>query len=67
MLSVKVLLPSFRVLRSNTLVLDKNKKGRILLEWTPRTADGTFTFHVSLVIMMITTLHSLLTHNHPCC
>lgn len=41
MLSVKVLLPNFRILRSNTLVLEKNKKGRILLEWTPRTSDGT--------------------------
>jgi hypothetical protein len=42
MLSVKVLMPAFKVLRSNTLVLDGNKKGRILLEWTPRTADGTY-------------------------
>jgi hypothetical protein len=30
-------MPAFKVLRSNTLVLDGNKKGRILLEWTPRT------------------------------
>jgi len=42
MLSVKVMAPTFRVLRSNSLVLDGTKKGRILLEWTPRTADGAF-------------------------
>jgi hypothetical protein len=46
MLSVKVLMPAFKLLRSNTLVLDGNKKGRILLEWTPRTADGTYLLHL---------------------
>jgi len=41
MLSVKMLPPAFRLLRNNVLVLDSNKKGKILLEWTPRAAgDG---------------------------
>ena len=41
MLSIKIMAPSFRLLKNNSLVIDSNKKGRILLEWTPRTADGT--------------------------
>lgn len=41
MLSVKLLPPIFRLIRSsNTLVLDGNKKGRILLEWVQRNPDG---------------------------
>jgi len=42
MLSVKILLPSFRLLGQNdVLAVDGNKKGRILLEWTPRSSSGT--------------------------
>jgi hypothetical protein len=41
LLSIKMLPPMFRVHpNSNTLLLDSNKKGRILLEWTPRVANG---------------------------
>lgn len=42
-LSVRVLLPEFRMMKNNVLALDSNKKGRILLEWTPRLpSDGTW-------------------------
>lgn len=39
-LGVKVMLPSFRVLKNNTVVIDGNKRGRLLLEWTARSSDG---------------------------
>lgn len=54
MLSLKVLLPSFKVIRNNLLVLENNKKGRILLEWTPRMADGKHhsqTFHRNPILV----------------
>jgi hypothetical protein len=42
LLSVKLLPPLFRVHpNNNTLLLDSSKKGRILLEWIPRIANGT--------------------------
>ncbi|EEC51772.1 predicted protein [Phaeodactylum tricornutum CCAP 1055/1] len=41
LLSLKILLPSFRISRNNVLSLDNSKKGRILLEFVPRLADGT--------------------------
>lgn len=44
MLTVKVMMPGFRVLKSNTLVVDGNKRGRIVFEWTPRDAEGTNVF-----------------------
>ena len=41
MLCMKLLPPVFKYLRNNqTLTLDSNKKGRILLEWIPRNPDG---------------------------
>lgn len=40
MLAVKFLAPSFRVVGANTLVVDSNKRGRILLEWMPRRSEG---------------------------
>lgn len=38
MLAFKVIPPTFKVLRNNSVVLDSNRKGRILLEWSPRAA-----------------------------
>ena len=40
MMSVKVLPPTFRSLKNGGLVLDGSKKGRILLEWSPRAEAG---------------------------
>jgi hypothetical protein len=40
MLAVKVILPEWKLLRNGTLVLDQGKKGRILLEWSPRAPGG---------------------------
>jgi hypothetical protein len=40
-LTIKVVLPSFRVLGSSTVVLEAKSRGRLLLEWTPRRNDGT--------------------------
>lgn len=41
MLSLKMILPVFRVLRNQqTMVVDNRGKGKILLEWTPRLAEG---------------------------
>ena len=41
MLCMKLLPPVFKYLRNHqTLTLDSNKKGRILLEWIPRNPDG---------------------------
>jgi Whirly transcription factor len=37
-LALKLLPPTFQVLKSRTLVVEK--KGRLLLEWSPRAADG---------------------------
>jgi hypothetical protein len=40
MLSFKVIPPTLRCLRNGALVVDSNKKGRILLEWAPRNDGG---------------------------
>lgn len=40
MLSIKMIPPVFRCLKNGSLVLDQNKKGRILLEWSPRGDSG---------------------------
>ena len=47
MLSIKVIPPRFRVLSRGNLVLDSSKKGRILLEWSPRAEGGTSLYSVS--------------------
>jgi hypothetical protein len=39
-LTIKVMMPGFRALGSSSVVLDNKRRGRILLEWTPRNADG---------------------------
>ena len=41
MLSMKMIPPVFRCLKNGSLVLEQNKKGRILLEWSPRGDAGT--------------------------
>jgi len=41
MLNLKIILPDFRLSPSNYLLLDNSRKGRILLEWTPRIEGGT--------------------------
>ena len=41
MLSLKLLPPAFKYIdRSQSIVLDGAKKGRMLLEWIPRNEDG---------------------------
>ena len=42
MLSMKVIPPTFRCLKNGGLVIEQNKKGRILLEWSPRVDTGMF-------------------------
>jgi hypothetical protein len=42
MLSFKVIPPTLRCLRNGALVVDSNKKGRILLEWAPRNDGGEY-------------------------
>jgi hypothetical protein len=39
-LTVKAIMPGFRALGSSTMVLDSRRRGKFLLEWTPRNADG---------------------------
>jgi hypothetical protein len=39
-LTIKAMLPEFRVFGAATVVLDSRKRGRLLFEWTPRNADG---------------------------
>jgi hypothetical protein len=39
-LTIKLILPSFKVLKSSLLVPDTTRKGRLLMEWVPRLADG---------------------------
>jgi hypothetical protein len=41
-LTIKAMLPEFRVFGAGTVVLDSRKRGRLLFEWTPRNADGKF-------------------------
>lgn len=41
LLGLRVMLPGFKVLGRNTLALDSSKRGRMVLEWTARSADGT--------------------------
>lgn len=42
MLSIKMIPPSLKCLKNGSIVLDQNKKGRILLEWSPRHDAGNF-------------------------
>ncbi|KAL7581432.1 hypothetical protein ACA910_022013 [Epithemia clementina (nom. ined.)] len=39
-MSIKLIPPQFRLLRSNILTLDNAKRGRLLVEFTPRIAGG---------------------------
>lgn len=39
-LTIKAMMPGFKALGSSSMVLDNRRRGRILLEWTPRNADG---------------------------
>jgi hypothetical protein len=39
-LTIKAMMPGFRALGSSSIVLDNRGRGRLLLEWTPRKADG---------------------------
>jgi hypothetical protein len=39
-LTIKAMMPGFRALGSSSVVLDNRRRGRLLLEWTPRNADG---------------------------
>ena len=41
-MSMKLIPPQFRILRNNILGLDPSKKGRIMLEWAPRSPDGEY-------------------------
>lgn len=43
-LNLKLQPPHFRVSNNNVLQLDSSKKGRLMLEWVPRNADGKFLF-----------------------
>ncbi|CAB9509446.1 expressed unknown protein [Seminavis robusta] len=40
---MKAMMPAFR-LKSNFLTIEPGKRGRILLEWIPRSADGRHAF-----------------------
>jgi len=40
MVSFKVIMPEFRLLKSNTLVVDKSKHGKVMMEWLPRNGEG---------------------------
>lgn len=40
MLNIKIIPPQFRVLGRGFLAVDNSKKGRILLEWSPRAEGG---------------------------
>ena len=40
MLGFKVIMPEFRLLKSNTLVVDKSKHGKVMMEWLPRNGEG---------------------------
>ena len=42
MLNLRVLLPEFRMSKSNYLIQDNNRRGRLLIEWSPRIEGGTF-------------------------
>ena len=65
MMSIKMIPPVFRCLKNGSLVLDQNKKGRILLEWSPRGDAGTFRNYLNdndihpLLIVAIPFLFSL--------
>jgi hypothetical protein len=50
MLVVKMMAPTLKTLKSGALVLDQNKKGRILLEWAPRAGSGTLASFFSRVL-----------------
>lgn len=46
MLVIKMLAPTLKCLKNGALVLEQNKKGRIMLEWAPRAGSGMFVLHV---------------------
>jgi hypothetical protein len=39
---LRAILPDFRLLDSGTIVLNKGGRGKVLLQWTPRGADGKY-------------------------
>jgi hypothetical protein len=42
MLSVKMIVPGYRLIKGEALVVDNARKGRMLLEFTPRASDGNY-------------------------
>jgi hypothetical protein len=69
MLSVKVILPEWKLLKNGTLVLDQGKKGRILLEWSPRAPGGMLSYASILVVVVLarsTLFENALTHAVGC-
>jgi hypothetical protein len=48
MVSMKTILPSFKVQKSDILSLDNTRKGRMLLEFTPRGPDGKYVWTASI-------------------
>ena len=58
MLVVKMMPPTLKALRNGALVIDQNKKGRIILEWAPRVGGGTLDLLTSLSLLLTAPLFS---------
>jgi hypothetical protein len=45
MMSLKMIVPGYRLIKGESLVVDNKRKGRMLLEFTPRGSDGQYTWN----------------------
>ena len=46
-------MPSFKVLKSGSVVLDSAKRGRLVIEWTARSAGGTLQSLVKIFVPIV--------------
>ena len=58
-MSMRLIPPQFRILRNNTMILDNSKRGRVLLEFAPRSPEGTTLKQTSILYSIPLLCHEL--------
>lgn len=65
LLSIKMIIPGYRLIKGDSLVVDNSRKGRMLLEFTPRGADGAYMWNDQTRFALSTEEVGLFCHQLP--
>ena len=57
-LTIKTMLPGFKALGSSSMVLDTKRRGRLLIEWTPRNPDGKQILYYAVALGLSSFMHA---------